>query len=178
MIKKRPLTYIIYGLIAFIIFIVPSFFRLLTDWYWFQEIGLNTFFTTILGTKILLGVGVGIFSFLIIYGNFWLTKRLVVSRPLIVRLSQGGVGEFDSRKYIKRLALPVSLMLSLFTGMVASSAWETVLQYLYAVPFNVQDPIFNKDISFYFFELPFIQFFVGLGFWLLIASLVGRDDIR
>jgi len=81
MTKKRSISYIIYSLIAVAIFAVPGFFRLLTDWYWFQEIGFSNIFTTILGAKILLGVGVGIFSFFIIYGNFWLARRLVASKP-------------------------------------------------------------------------------------------------
>ena len=76
-------------------------------------------------------------------------------------------------RYVKRFAMLVSLLLGFFTGLVSTSFWETVLQYLNAVPFNVSDPIFNKDLSFYFFDLPFIQFIVGLGFWLLIISLVG-----
>lgn len=173
MIKKRFISYIIYSLVAAAIFIVPSFFRLLTDWYWFQEIGFFNIFTTIIGVKLLLGVGVGIFSFFVIYGNFWLAKRLVASKPLVVRLYKGGTEELDLGKYVKIFALPVSLLLGFFTGLASASTWETVLQYLNAVPFNVQDPIFNKDISFYFFDLPFIQIVVGLGFWLLIVSLVG-----
>jgi len=173
MLSKRPIFYVLYGLIALAVFTVPRLFRLLTDWYWFQEIGFSNIFTTILGTKILLGAGVGILSFFIIYGNLWLAKRLVASRPLVVRLRQGVQGELDLEKYVNKFILLVSLILGFLTGLVTAGSWETVLQYLNAVPFNVQDPIFNKDISFYFFDLPFIQLLVGLGFWLLIVSLVG-----
>ncbi|MCH8329619.1 MAG: UPF0182 family protein, partial [Nanoarchaeota archaeon] len=122
MTKKRFISYIIYSLIALVVFIVPSLFRLLTDWYWFQEIGFQNIFTIILGTKILLGLGVGIFSFLIIYGNLWLANWLVVSKPLIVRLRQKGVGELDVGRYIKRFALPISLVLGFFTGLVGAVA--------------------------------------------------------
>ena len=173
MIKKSFISYIIYSLAALAVFTVPSLFSLLTDWYWFQEVGFSNIFTTILSAKILLGVGVGILSFFIIYGNFWLTRRLVASKPLVIRLPQGGTRELNLERYVKRFAMLVSLLLGFFTGLVSTSFWETVLQYLNAVPFNVSDPIFNKDLSFYFFDLPFIQFIVGLGFWLLIISLVG-----
>ncbi|MCH7759014.1 UPF0182 family protein [Patescibacteria group bacterium] len=173
MIKKHFISYIIYSLIALAFFTMPVLFRLLTDWYWFQEIGFQNIFTTIINAKILLGLSVGVLTFLIIYGNLWLAKRLVVSKPLFIRLRQGGSGELDLRKYIKRFSLPISLALGFFTGLVGAGAWETVLQYLNATPFGVTDPIFNRDISFYFFDLPFIQFFIGLGFWLLIASLIG-----
>jgi uncharacterized membrane protein (UPF0182 family) len=183
MTKKRFISFIIYGLIVLAIFIVPGFSRLLTDWYWFQEIGFQNIFTIILSAKILMGLGVGIFGFLVIYGNLWLARRLVVSKPLLVKLPastrlqrgerQGEVGEVDLGKYTKRFTLPVSLALGFFTGLIGVGAWETVLLYLNAVPFGATDSIFNRDISFYFFNLPFIQFLVGLGFWLLSVSLIG-----
>ena len=169
--KKRSI--IVYGVIALAILIMPGIFRLLTDWYWFQEIGFQNIFITILSTKILLGLGIGIFSFFVIYGNFWLANRLIISKPLVIRLREGEVEEMDLGKYVKRFALPVSLALGFFTGLIGAGAWRTVLQYLNAVPFGVTDPIFDRDISFYFFDLPFIQLLVGLGFLLLIASLIG-----
>ena len=55
--------------------------------------------------------------------------------------------------------------------------WERgrieLLQHINASPFGATDPIFNRDISFYFFNLPFIKALVGLGFWLLGVSLIG-----
>jgi len=157
---------------ALAVFITPSLFRLLTDWYWFQEIGFSNIFTTILGTKILLGLGIGILSTFIIYGNFWLAKQFISSKPLIVKLRQVGVEKLDLGKYIEKLVLPVSVILGFFTGLVWTGVWEIVLQYFNAVPFGASDPIFNRDISFYFFDLPFIQLLVGLGFWLLLTSLI------
>ena len=123
-------------------------------------------------------MAVGILSFFIIYGNFWLARKLVASRPMVVRLRENiGVetdeaGKLDTRRRINAFALPVSLILGFFTGLVGASGWETALKYFNATPFGSQDPIFGRDISFYFFDLPFVQFLVGLGFWLIIASLV------
>ncbi|MCK4454227.1 UPF0182 family protein [Candidatus Parcubacteria bacterium] len=183
MISKHIISYIIYGLILLAIFIVPSIFRLLTDWYWFEEIGFSNIFTTILGAKIFLGLGIGILSFFIIYGNLWLVKRLVVSRPFVIRSHQGmqgGVGqirELNLEKYIDKFILPVSLLFGLLTGLVGAGKWEIVLKHFNAVPFNAFDPIFGRDIAFYFFELPFIQFLLGLGFWIIGVSLIGAAVI-
>jgi len=41
------------------------------------------------------------------------------------------------------------------------------------VPFNSVDPIFGRDLAFYVFELPLIQFLIGLGLWLLLLALIG-----
>ncbi len=177
MISRRLISYIIYGLLLLAFFVGPSIFRLLTDWFWFQEIGFQNIFITILSAKIFLGLAVGILSFFIIYGNLWLAKRIVASKPLVVRLKSGAqagvnlVKELDLEKHVSRFAIPVSLLFGFFTGLAGASGWEIVLKYFNATSFNALDPIFGRDISFYFFSLPFIQFLVGLGFWIIIISL-------
>ncbi|MDI6820998.1 MAG: UPF0182 family protein [Patescibacteria group bacterium] len=179
MLSKRFISYVVYGAIVLAIFIVPSFFRLLADWYWFQEIGFDNIFTTILSTKIVLGLAVGIVSFIVIYGNLWLTRKLIASKPRVFELWEGVGTETDSARksdlenYINRFALPVSLILGFFTGLVGAGKWETILKYFNAVLFGAFDPIFGRDLAFYFFTLPFVQFLVGLGFWLIIASFLG-----
>ncbi|MEK6584271.1 MAG: UPF0182 family protein, partial [Nitrospirota bacterium] len=179
MLTKKLISYILYSVVLLAIFIVPNFLGLLTDWYWFQEIGFSNIFTTILITKIILGLSVGVLSFVIIYVNLWLAKRLVVSRPLIVRLPEGVgaqtdmVRKLDLTRYINTFALPASLILGFFTALAGAGSWETVLKYFNATPFGVQDPIFGRDIAFYFFDLPFIQTLVGLGVWLIVVSLIG-----
>ena len=189
MISKHSVSYIIYGLVFLAFFIVPGLFRLLTDWYWFEEIGFSNIFTTILGAKIFLGLVVGLFSFFIIYGNLLLARRFVQSKPLVVRLpasmnfqqgeregAQGGITqiqELNVGSYIDKLILPISLILGFLTGLVGAGSWETVLKYFNATPFNIKDPIFGRDIAFYFFDLPFIQFLIGIGFWIIVVSLIG-----
>lgn len=176
MTKRRLISYIIYGSIFLAFFIVPGLLRLLTDWYWFGEIGFSNIFITIFGAKIFLGLGVGALTFFIIYGNLLLARRLVASKPLIIRLTKGEadqVRELDVGKYVNRLILPISLLFGFLTGLAGAGSWETVLKYFNAVPFGTVDPIFGRDIAFYFFDLPFIQFLIGMGFWIIGVSLIG-----
>ena len=179
MLSKRLISYIVYGAGLLLVFIVPGLFRLLTDWYWFQEIGFGNIFTTILGAKIFLGLAAGSVSFVVIYGNLLLARKIVASRPLVIRMPEGvgaetdGVKKLDLERYVHIFALPISLTLGFFTGLASANGWETVLKYFNATPFGVADPLFGRDIAFYFFNLPFVQFLVGLGFWLIIASLFG-----
>ena len=42
-----------------------------------------------------------------------------------------------------------SLIFGFTLGLILSSNWSRVLQYLYSVPFGEADPQFGKDISFY-----------------------------
>ncbi|MCC6543515.1 MAG: UPF0182 family protein [Nitrospirae bacterium] len=179
MLSRKFISFIIYTVILLLFFIVPNFLGLLTDWYWFQEIGFSNIFSTILITKIYLGVAAGIISFVFIYFNLWLAQRLVVSRPLVVRMPSGvgtqtDIGrKLDLTRYVNTFALPISLMLGFFLGLAGAGSWESVLKYFNSTPFGVQDPIFNRDIAFYFFDLPFIQSLLGLGVWLIVVSLIG-----
>jgi len=170
--QKRPVLYGIYGLAILSIFVAPRLIQLLTDWYWFEEIGFSTIFTTILYSKILLGLGVGTLTFFVIYGNLWLAKRLVTSIPLVIRLQESSQ-KIDLGRHVNTFSLAISLLIGFLTGLSGAGSWETVLKYFNKVPFNTFDPIFGRDIGFYFFDLPFIQFLVGLGFWLIIISLIG-----
>ncbi|MBI2505799.1 MAG: UPF0182 family protein [Candidatus Latescibacteria bacterium] len=176
--SKRVASYLAYGAALLAFFVVPDLVRLQTDWYWFQEVGLGGIFLTILSAKLFLGLGTGAASAAFIYANLGLAGRLVISRPLIVPLwdetgaPTGRVRVLNLSHYVHTFALPLSLVLGVFTGMVGAGNWELTLEYLNAVPFGQSDPLFGRDIAFYLFELPFMQFAIGLGYWLIIISLI------
>jgi len=48
----------------------------------------------------------------------------------------------------------IAILLSLSFGVVLSGHWARVLQYFHAQPFARQEPLLNRDISFYVFSLP------------------------
>ena len=74
------------------------------------------------------------------------------------------------------------VLLAVFAALIAAggaaAAWETVALWLNRVPYSpaggqaVTDPIFNRDVSFYFFELPFWRYLQGLASAVLIAALL------
>ncbi|MDD5014071.1 MAG: UPF0182 family protein, partial [Atribacterota bacterium] len=66
----------------------------------------------------------------------------------------------------KKFVLWFSLILALFMGFSEGSSWEKILIYLNRTSFGITDPIFNKDIGFYMFSLPFWEF---LRNWLSFA---------
>jgi len=56
------------------------------------------------------------------------------------------------------LLLAGILIVSFVIAYRGSALWDMVLRYLYQQPFGTADPIFNKDIGFYVFSLPFYMF--------------------
>ncbi len=68
--------------------------------------------------------------------------------------------------WLKALSVFVSLLL----GFLISSRWINVLEYFQDTSFNIKEPLFNRDISFYVFSLPIWEL---LEFWLLGLFLLG-----
>lgn len=167
--QKNLILFIIIGLIVLISFFGSSIVDLLTDWYWFKNVGFTNIFTTILFSQIWLGIIIGVITFVFIYINLLLASRFSSTRiidkdnPLKNILSEG----------IKKFIFPISLIIGFLTGLVSAGSWEVVLKYFNSTGFNITDPIFGRDISYYFFKLPFIQFLLGIGFWIIIISFIG-----
>ena len=64
----------------------------------------------------------------------------------------------------------IALFLSLAIGIIAASRWTKVLHYFHPINFNIIDPIFSQDISFYVFILPILELF---SFSLTVVFLYG-----
>ena len=63
-----------------------------------------------------------------------------------------------------------SLFISLLLAFLISARWINVLEYFRATSFDIKEPLFNRDISFYVFSLPIWEL---LQFWLLGLFLLG-----
>ena len=70
-----------------------------------------------------------------------------------------------------------ALVVALFIGVQVAVNWEAISLWQNAVPFDpsgtpVVDPVFGRDVSFYFFELPVLRLAQGVGVTLLIAGTI------
>ena len=70
-----------------------------------------------------------------------------------------------------------ALLVALFIGAQVAANWEAISLWQNAVSFNpsgtaVVDPVFGRDISFYFFELPVLRLAQGIGVTLLLAGTI------
>ncbi|MFC7061448.1 UPF0182 family protein [Halobacillus seohaensis] len=144
----------------------------ITDYIWMDTLGFKEVYTTILGSKVLLGV-IGFFLYFVCtyFTLSWIRK--------------GYVGLFDSPQLptiirVKKWSRLVTLAIAVFVGLIGSSivqgvGWELWLKFLNHSSFGETDPHFNMDISFYMFVLPFIEFAVftllGLGVFLLLIEM-------
>jgi len=65
--------------------------------------------------------------------------------------------------------MPVLLVPAFFFGLAGGDQWDVLLRWVNGVPFGVVDPVFGRDVGFYFFTLPVLEFVRG---WLLVAVVV------
>ena len=64
------------------------------------------------------------------------------------------------------------LFLTFYIASKGSTQWDLLLRYLYQQPFGSTDPVFNRDIGFYLFSLPFYIFIQnGLLVLFVLAAL-------
>ena len=144
---------------------------LYTDWLWFHEVQFTSVFVTVLETQILLGVATGIAFFLILYGNVTLARRLAPREVLVAADDTLGLPSPEMLEpFVRRLALPVSVILALIAGSLGTDRWELVLKALNPTPFGIRDPLFHRDVAFYVFQLPLWSSLYGWLMGVLILS--------
>lgn len=140
-----------------------------TDWLWFDNLGYVSVYATVLKTRItVFFMAAALFGALFL-GNLMLATRLV---------PKGG-GQIWPWAIVKRLqqaskvgVILATVFLSLIFGLVAQGNWELILRFLNEQPFGVVDPLFNQDVGFYVFSLPFLEFVRGWVLGALIISLL------
>ncbi|MFC1982701.1 UPF0182 family protein, partial [Chloroflexota bacterium] len=67
--------------------------------------------------------------------------------------------------------------LSLIFGLVAQANWQVLLRFFNGQPFGITDPVFQKEIGFYIFSLPFLNLLHGWLVGALIITLLGSAGI-
>ncbi|HST64614.1 MAG TPA: UPF0182 family protein [Mycobacteriales bacterium] len=160
-------------LLVLVLSVLGSLVRLYVDWLWFGEVGFRQVFSTGLRTRLLLFFLFGVLMALVIAVNLFLAYRFRPPfRPM--SLEQQNLERYRSALEPRRrlIVIGVSAVLGIFTGITAQAQWQTWLQWRNGTPFNVLDPQFGKDISYYTFTYPFQRFVLGLLFTAVVLSLL------
>jgi uncharacterized protein len=169
--SSRRLIFLLITLAFLASVLFPAFTGMLTSWWWFQEIGYQIVFTRQISTAALLFFIVAGFTFAVLYANLRLAQRGLVPYPVVLRFTRTAP-RVDIIGPLRRLTLPVSLVVAILAGLGATSAWDLVLRFVYRSPFGIRDPIFSRDVGFYVFTLPALTALLGFLYTLAILSLI------
>ena len=172
--KRAGIIGILIAIFIIFFMLIPGLISLYIDWTWFSELGFEEIFTKTLWTKIALGVGAGIITALALILNGMVAKKLAAKTG-----GESAPGTFSAqiKAVVDKALTPISLVIGLFAGLAFSGMWEPVLKWIYQVPFGENDPVFNRDIAFYVFDLPMITTALSFVFWILGLSIVGAATI-
>ncbi|MCB8926264.1 MAG: UPF0182 family protein [Ardenticatenaceae bacterium] len=134
-----------------------------TDWLWFSELNYQNVWLTRWSYQFFSFVAFFIITFLILWGNWQLARRRAIKatppfNPKFLQISG-----------VKWILTGIALFLSFGFASSIAVRWDEFLLFLNRVPFGTNDPIFNRDISFYLFELPVYE---ALQQWLVSLLLL------
>ncbi len=171
------------GIVVALILIISAASNYYVDWLWFQSLDYSSVFTTTVLTKIAVFAASFLLAFIIIYFNLrvcqkgfkpWDWSSRTEDGRDILYLNENVKTLGQQLLQSKRISW-VFLGLAAFGGLMVASmsvdSWLTVQMYLKQVPYGLSDPIFSKDLSFYFFVLPFFQLIYGTLMVTLILTL-------
>ncbi|PSO46965.1 MAG: UPF0182 family protein [Cyanobacteria bacterium SW_9_44_58] len=175
MVTKRPNStpnwrWLVPPLAAVILILIFSgtLVHLTTEAWWFSAIGFSDVFWTLLTWRGVTWIGSFVVFALFLGLNYWFAMR--VTRYSTIRLLENSDFSFYADRAPKYIAPIIIFFMSLSAAGASVTAWDTLLKFFNATDFNRSDPIYERDIGFYIFELPFYE---GLQDWLFALVLTG-----
>jgi uncharacterized protein len=169
LLRRRLGTVVVLGALL-LLFSANRIAVLVTDLWWYEELGLRQVFTTVLGARILLGVVFGLFLAVLIAINLMIARRM---RPFFVPSTpqQAQIQRYRdlADPYLPWLIAGVAVLFGFTSGVAVSAQWDTFLLWRNGGTVGQTDALFDTDIGFYLFSLPFLSF---LQTWLFTSLIL------
>jgi uncharacterized membrane protein (UPF0182 family) len=119
----------------------------ITDYLWFKELGYTSVFWKQLITQLTLGVP----TFIVIMILTFLYLKVLKS-DYYKKIEFSGTPRM-TEKAINRISLGIGVLFAFFTTMATTTQlWFEILKYMNSTSFDIVDPIFKLDVSFYVFK--------------------------
>ncbi|MDR3288600.1 MAG: UPF0182 family protein [Peptococcaceae bacterium] len=164
-------------IVIFILGLAAAASGLYEDWLWFKDLGyLQLFWKPLVSKSILQSINTAVL-FVFIAATLLSIRHAIMTfiqdrlnkRLRLVHDMDRSISNLNNR-YIIYWLLIISAVVSFLISFIASfTGWLEVLMFIQATPFDASDPVFGRNLSFYFFRLPFMQtlyeaFFAPIGF--------------
>ena len=163
--KKRRVGLKVAVIVVIILVIFFSLIGFLTNLLWFQQLGyISVFFK-----KLFTQLEIGIPTFIVITFLSYIYLKFL-KRGYFKKIASA---DHEKPKYLNLITWGMAVVFGFFTTMVAiSSLWFEVLKFANSTGFNLKDPLYHLDISFYIFKLPFIRGLDHIAIGVIIAFAV------
>lgn len=160
-------------LIAFVVLNVAK--SVYVDLLWFESVGFDALFREVLLTRVVLFVLGAVVAGVTLGVNVWAARRLAPRG-----FEESFIEDVDPeaiRRIVQVALIAATLFLAVVFGVVAAGAWETILSWQNGVSFGLDDPAFDRDISFYLFDLPAYHLIQGWLLGLLVVATLGAGAV-
>ena len=152
-----------------LVLVVPN---ILADWLWYQSLNRTDVFSRIITLQIgLFAAGLVVFGVLY-FGNMTLVRKIVARQAY----NTGEDFLSNSARRTEHVSRVISgivgVIASVLFGLLASGQWNTVLRAQNLIEFGTTDPLFERDLSFFVFTLPLLEFVQGWLFRAVVLVLV------
>jgi len=155
-----------------IILIIVAFLGLIgfiADFMWFKEMGYLSVFFKQLVTQLTVGVPTFIVITILVYLYLGMLRKGY--------FSQIASSEETNMKKLKRTTGFLSIIFGIFaTVMTVWQLWFDILKFANSTDFDISDPLFNIDISFYIFKLDFLtqlnEIMIGVIIGFIILTII------
>ncbi|MDD2619581.1 MAG: UPF0182 family protein [Syntrophomonadaceae bacterium] len=171
------------------IMVLSKIASLYVEWLWFQSVDFASVFSKILLNKIALYVIMFAATLALFMFNLHLTRRHLgpIEEPIdeteegrtIIYLDQDRSPwqSFIKGRNSKWIFLGVSIFAAFLVSSVAAENWLTVQQYLNRTSMGTTDPIFHKDLGYYFFNLAFYKFVYSTLMMALVLLIIALGAV-
>lgn len=164
--KTRLLLWLVIAIVPIAIAFFGTFLNFITDYLWFKELGYTQVYLTKLFTQLKIAIPVFVILSILLYTYLRTIKKDYYKK---VDVANSKVNE----KKINLIALGASAGISLLiTLALSTNMWFDILRFFNSTSFNILDPIFNQDLSFYIFQLPFISQIYSLLIMFIIILVI------
>ena len=139
------------GAIVVVLFVLFAGFGTLvgfvTDYLWFKELGYTSVFWKQLTTQLTLGIP----TFIVIMALTYLYLKLLKA-DYYKKIEITGTQRM-TEKTISKISLAIGVLFAFFVTMATTTQlWFEILKFINSTSFDIKDPIFNLDVSFYVFK--------------------------
>lgn len=155
------------------------------EWLWFKSVNLATVFTTTWLNQIVLWAVVFISTFLLFYVNLLVVKKHLKSNPerprrvtedgreiIFMHPARNFLDDFIQGPWGRWIFIGLSLIGAFLVSTASFGDWLIVQQYIHRVSVGMADPIFGRDLGFYFFNLNFYDYVCGILISVLVLLLI------
>ncbi len=154
---RKPARLVIFGVLAVLAFVLPNLVELLTDWWWFAELGQQATYGTVLGAQAVLGAMAFAVSLAWLTLNVRIAARILPVESQIRSTPEGLTVAMPARREVQSLGSVVAAGAAVLGALFAASGWQDYLGWQHAEMFGTTDPILGYDVSFYVFTLPMLD---------------------